>query len=401
MGIKMNHYMKFLFSMILAFFMFGAHAQNETTLADIKGNVITSLQKDGYLSEKMANEVTGKYISEKDVQTKVYTVGVESKATSVETVVEDKTTFNWSQYLSWINFVKVVGIIFILVAFWGFIMRIMVTCWFIIAAVPVIIYQMVFLFSSLVGLIIPEKVWESQSFYVALFCTFTTLMVLAWMVETHNSLKSFIKKFSLGISPNIVISFWLMVYFATLAIVYQSTIFGFFAAVALSGVFTFGLVYMPGVLFLTFKESALSSMVIGHIAVLAGYVAIYHMGIANPYLQYFNAGIQYYCSVALGVGLLVGASPFYKESSVPGYFVLALLVAIASSILYFFLGMTTIATVMFIFLALIFIEWVGYIGFQGGWVIGFGVSGAILYGLSMIFEKYGAIILHNMKTVLS
>lgn len=398
----MNHYMKFLFSMVLAFFMLGAYAQNETTLADIKGNVITSLQKDGYLSEKMANEVTGKYISEKDIQTKVYTVGAETKSGAIqEDVVEDKTTFNWSQYLSWINFVKVIGIIFILVAFWGFIMRIMVTCWFIIAAVPVIVYQVIFLCSSLVGLIIPEKVWESQSFYVALFCAFTTLMVIAWMVETHDKLKNFIKKFSLGISPNIVISFWLMVYFATLAIVYQSTIFGFFAAIALSGVFTFGLVYMPGVLFLTFKENALSSMVIGHIAVLAGYVAIYHMGIANPYLQYFNAGIQYYCSVALGVGLLVGASPFYKESHIPGYFVLALLVAVASSILYFFLGMTTIATVMFIFLALIFIEWVGYIGFQGGWVIGFGVSGAILYGLSMIFEKYGAIILHNMKTVLS
>lgn len=195
-------------------------------------------------------------------------------------------------------------------------------------------------------------------------------------------------------------SFWGMIYFGALAVAYQSSIFGFFAAIGLSGIFTFTVMYSPGTLFLSFKENALPAIVFGHIVVLAIYVGVFHSGIADSNIQPFNAGIQYYCTIALGVGLLVGASPFYKTSQAAGYAIVFLLVVVAATMLYFFLGMTTIATILFIFFVLMFIEWIGYLGFKGGTIIGCGLVGSMLYAISIFLEKYGAVILNNMKSVL-
>lgn len=394
----MNNYIKYFLAFVLSFFMFSAFAQNPATIADVKSNVISSLQKDGYLSEKMANEAANKYITPQDVQSRI---SISTDGTPTATTVEARSTVNWTQYLSWINFVKVLGVVLLFVAFWGVIKKIIKSAWHIIASVPVIIYQVVFMSATVYGTVFPEKIWVSQAFYIALFCSFANLLILGWIIDSYKQVQIFFAKlFNLGLPPATIASFWGMIYFATLAIVYQSSIFGFFAAIALSGIFTFTLIYSPGVLFLYFKENALVAVVFGHIAVLATYVAVYHSGIAEPHIQYFNAGIQYYCSIALGVGLLVGASPFYKPQQAIGYALLCVLVGVAATVLYFFLGMTTISTTLFIFFALIFIEWIGYMGFQGGWIIGCGTVGGMLYGISMMLESYGPAIMNNMKTVL-
>ena len=60
-----------------------------------------------------------------------------------------------------------------------------------------------------------------------------------------------------------------MIYFGVLAIVYQSSVFGFFSAVGLSGIFSFSLIYFPGLLVFYFKENKLASVVFGHIIVLS------------------------------------------------------------------------------------------------------------------------------------
>ncbi len=397
---------------MMSMFMLSAFAQTPATIADVKSDVISNLQKDGYLSEKMANEAAQKYITQEDINTKISILKDVTQDSSVGVnhqtnpnlrsgASEASTTINWTQYLSWINFIKVAGCALLIIAFWGFIKIIIKSTWHIITKVPAIIYQAVFLGLSLYGTFFPEKIWESQYFYVALICSFTNLLILGWITFTYQIIFHYLSKiFNFGIPLATIGSFWAMIYFGALAIGYESTIFGFFSAIALSGIFTFTIMYSPGVLFLYFKENALAAVVFGHILILSAYIAIYHSGIAQPYIQYFNAGIQYYCTIALGVGLLVGASPFYKQSQALAYFVLFILIVVASTGLYFFLDMTTVATILFIFFVLVFVEWIGYIGFKTGWVVGCALVGAMLYGFSLLLESYGPMILNNIKAVI-
>lgn len=394
--------------------MLSAFAQNNTTLADVKTDVISNLQKDGYLSEKMANEAAQKYVTPKDAQTVIKIVTPESNGASTQTnnsnvnmtesaatAEQAKATVNWTQYLSWINFLKVAGSALLIIAFWGFIKIVIKNTWHIITLVPPCIYQAVFLCASIFASIFPEYIWESQAFYVALIASFTNLIILGWIVVTYQQIIFFLEKiFNFGIPLPTIASFWAMIYFGIFAIAYESSIFGFFAAIALSGIFSFTMMYSPGVLFLYFKENALAAVVFGHILVLLAYTGVWYSGIADPYAQYFNAGIQYYCSIALGVGLLVGASPFYKPEQAGAYFMLFLLVVAGATGAYFFLSMTAMATILFIFFVLVFVEWIGYVGFKAGWVAGCAVVGAMLYGFSLLMESFGPIIMNNIKQMM-
>lgn len=405
----MKNYIKYFLAFVMsAFLCTGVFAQTSSTpsqaptVGDIKSQVLSDLQKDGYLSEKMTKEVTQKYITPQDAKTQIY-FSVKDASTASDPVAVQKVeaASSWTQYLSLVNFIKVLAVILLLFAFSGVIKKIVLGLWIFIVIVPVIVYQSLFMLVSLYGTIFPEQIWASQAFYIALLCSFTNLMILGWIFATHPKLEQFIEKlFNLGIPVATVASFWAMIYFGTLAIVYQSSIFGFFAAVALSGIFSFTLIYTPGTLFLYFKENMMGAVIFGHMVVLALYVAIERSGVAMPYIGYFNAGIQYYCTIALGTGLLVAASPFYKTSQAAGYALLFVLVFFASIALYFFLGMTTMATIIMIFFALFFLEWVGYIGFKTNWIVGCGFVGGILYGTAVYMEKYAPMIINNLKTVI-
>ena len=198
------------------------------------------MKKDGYLSDKMATEVSGKYVTEKD----------KSPITEIKTIKIEDSGITWSKWLSWTNFLKVIGIILLLIAFSGVLQKIIKGLWVLIVAVPQYIYQSVFLSLFGTGLIRPDLIWESQSFYIALFSSFAILMVLAWIAEAYPKVLEFVKKlFNLGIPFESVLSFYGMLYFGALAWFYHSSIFGFFAAVCLSGVFFFTMKYVPGIFF--------------------------------------------------------------------------------------------------------------------------------------------------------
>lgn len=182
-----------------------------------------------------------------------------------------------------------------------------------------------------------------------------------------------------------------MIYFGVLAVAYQSSLFGFFAAVCLSGVFSFGMSYLPGVLTLDFKESMLPAVVFGHLIVIAGYIATFKN--APEYTMYFNIGIQYYCTIALGVALLVGASPFYKKEVAAGYALMFMVIAVMSSFGYFFYDLKVMSSIVMIFFVLFLLEWIGYFSYHSGAIIGSAMIGGTLFGLAMLFEKYGSMII--------
>jgi hypothetical protein len=372
-----------------------ANTTPDKTIADIKINLISSMEKDGYLSKKMAGEVSQKYITEADKRT--VSKPITAQAAQVEQAqAAAKSKSGWKEWFSLINFIYVVAIIAFLVAFSGIIKNIISGLWIFIAAVPVIVYQVVFLSIGLFGIFRPDLISVSQQFYIALFCAFANLMTIGWIITTYKKLEEFIRKlFNLGIPVSCIASFYGMLYFGALAYFYNSSIFGFFAAVALSGVFSFGLYYMPGVLFLNFKESMMPAVVFGHLAVLAIYTYVFKN---HPELTMnFDSGIQYYCTIAMCVGLLVAASPFYKRESALGYAVVFIALFIASAYGYYMYDMKVVSSIIFAFFILFVLEWIGYIGYKSGMIIGAIIIGLGLYTTARLLEKYGSMIILTMN----
>lgn len=387
----------FIFFMLLTSGFSLAQESANKTVADIKIEVISSMEKDGYLSEKMAAEVSQKYITDSDKQTVVNIITSQSaKSEQAKEEVNASQSVKWADYLSWISLFKVVGVIFFLIAFSGIIKRIILGLWVFIAAVPVIVYQSVFLVVGILGIIRPDLIWASQYFYVALFFSFANIFIVGWIIETHEVIQKIVSKLlNIGMSPSCVASFYGMIYFTALAFFYQSSIFGFFAAVCLSGTFSFGIYYMPGTLFLNFKDKMLPAVVFGHLFVIAAYTAIMKN---NPeYTLYFNEGIQYYCTIALCVGLLVGASPFYKIESAIVYAAIFVVLFFVASYGFYIYDMKVVASIIFSFFILFVLEWVLYLGYQSGAIIGSAIIGGSLYGTAMLLEKYGSIIVLTMN----
>ena len=365
-------------SIAFLFLFFSTILIAEKSAAEIKVDLILEMQKDGYLTEESAKTAMQKYITENDKQLKVEANGKSS-------------TIGWSEYLSWINFFKVVAVIFFLVAFSGVISKIILGLWILIVKVPAIVYQLLFLTGTLTGTIRPNFIWESQAFYIALFSSFANILVLGWIVSSHEKLQKLIVKiFNLGIPIECIASFWGILYFAALAYAYESSLFGFFAAVCLSGVFSYTVFYMPGTLFLYFREKMLSSVVFGHLAVLSIYIVLLKQ--TPQYTEYFNTGIQYYCTIALGVGLLVGASPFYERENAIGYAGVFILLFFAASFGYFFYDLKVMASILFVFFILFALEWIGYIGYQTGLIFGSAIIGGSLYATAMLLENYGSML---------
>lgn len=381
--------MKYFLTILILFMSLctNAFAQNSTNSEELKIELINKMTNDGFLSPKLALEAKEKYI---DV------TKLNAKSVAKKNIIENKTASKWTDYLSLINFIKVCAVILLLYTFSGVLTKTIKAFWHLIVQVPTYIYQLAFLGASITATIAPQLISTSQSFYIALFGAFANIILLGWIFSTYPKLEIMLMKiFNLGIPLACILSFFGMIYFSALALTYQSEIFGFFAAVCLSGIFSFGLYYSRGTLWLHFKDSALSSVVFGHLIVLGIYAFIHTNGMFADQLVLFSTGLEYYCTIALCTGLLVGSAPWYKENTTGLYTLLFVLVFVASILGYFFLDLKVIGGIVSCFFVLFCLEWISYLSFRAGALIGAGVLGSSLFGLAMLLEKFGSsIILH-------
>lgn len=384
--------MKYLLSIIFLIFTMitgSAFGQESINSEKVKLELINSMVQDGYLSSKMGEETKNKYVD----PNKIYNAA-SAKGQVKGVTTEDKAQTRWVDYLSWLNFIKVLAISLLLFAFWGTIKKFMAGIWHLVVKVPVIVYQIAGLILSLIATISPELIWASQALYIALFGSIANLIIIGSIGASYPKVaEKVLKLFQLGIPPASIACFWLMVYFGALAFHYNSQIFGFFSIVALSGVFSFTLYYSVGTLWLYFKQNALSVVVFGHLFVLVAYVILHTQALYTNEIRLFETGLQYYTTIALATGLLCGASPWWKDNSKGIYILLMLVVFAASTFGYFFLDIKVIGSIITCFFILFCLEWIAYIGFQGGFILGAGICGGVLYGLALMLEKYGSYIM--------
>lgn len=376
--------MKYFIGLFFFLFSLCAFAGESTDQANperVKLELIDSMTKDGYLSEKMSLEVKTKYINIENL----------SRPIQKSTDVKKQDSSSWTDYISLINFIKVLGVFLILFAFWGTIKNIADKVWHLIIKVPDFVYQIVLLGVSLTATISPTLIWPAQAFYVALLGSIANLIIIGWICTSYPKIAElFAKLFNLGIPVASVLSFWSMLYFGALALHYNSQIFGFFAAVSLSGIFSFTLYYSTGTLWLYFKDNALAAVVFGHLVVLGIYATLHLNNIATNELNIFKAGLEYYCTIALCTGLLVGSAPWNRNNTI-GLYVLLFIVTFIAAILGYFLGdLKVIGSIVTCFFILFFLEWTGYWGFKGGMIIGTGILGGSLWALSLVLEHYSS-----------
>lgn len=367
----MKHLISFVL-LALALFFGTAHAADVKTSGEVKRDLIGQLQKDGMLTAQQAAAAVTKYATDTD---QLASVDQESK---------------WMKWLSLANFIKAVAIIVLLIAFHGLITKLIKGVWHLIASVPVEAYQSVLGGATLLGLLRPELIYPAQFFYVALFCAFAFPMVLIWFIETHPAFAERLTRFfNVGIPIACVASAYATAYFTLLAFAYHSQIFGFFAVVGFAGITTFGMTYSPGVLTLNFKEPALPAVVFGHIALIAGYLVLSEAGAS--WLTYFRAGVEYYATIALGVALLCGASPWWDR--VAGFYSLLMLAAFGFACYAFnVMGFPVIGSILIVFFVLWFLEWLMYVTFSAHWLVGLFTLGVALWFAALSIENYG----HNL-----
>ncbi|CAL6056767.1 Conserved_hypothetical protein [Hexamita inflata] len=303
---------------------------------------------------------------------------------------------NKTKYLSITNFIKTIAVGMLLFATWGIITKIVKKTWRLFASIPLYVYLFLAFTVSVTGLVAPKTYSKSQSDWVAITCTFTTLMVVGATFGAYNTqLEPILKKiFRLGIPRELIANFWLIVYFASIALYYQSQIIGFFAIVSLSSLTSFSLIYVPGTLFLHFKNEMLPIVVIAHSLELLIYMGLKLTNNFPEAFSVFKFGVEYYASIALGTGLLVGASPFYSHMKYTVPYALFFIILTAGFLAVHFLGGIKVpGSVLTCFCFLTILEWFGYIGFRGGMIVGCIVSAAGLFGAARLIEKHSDFIL--------
>lgn len=388
----MKRFLSMLVLMFTSIYFSSAFAQAPTatlakpTVSQVQTDLLQRMETDGFLSKKLADEARSRYVVKADQQV----------APSVNNSSTQKEGAN--EYLTWANFVKVVAIGFMLIFAHGLISNLIKGVWHLLVQIPAYCYQIPLLAISSTATLMPQLVWPSQAVYVALLASITNLLVIGWVVAIYPQvLKAFTHLFKLGLPVASVINAVLVVYFGGLALHYNSALFGFFAAVALSGVFTFSLYYAPGVLTLYFKENALGALVFGHLILLGGYAFAKISGHLPVEATLFEIGLEYYCTIALGVALLCGSSPFGKKDGATGLYALlmVLVVGLASSA-YFLTPLHVVGVIMIIFFILFILEWIAYLGFQGGVVVGCLVLGVCLYAVGMGIEAYGKTLINAL-----
>ena len=114
--------------------------------------LIDQLEHDGYLAPQAAEQARARYLG-----------GAEAV---------DAQPSAWTRYLSWTNFIKVVGVICLLVAFAGAIRRFGDRLRYWIAQVPREVYQAALLALTLCCSLAPQLIWAAQAYYLALFGVF-------------------------------------------------------------------------------------------------------------------------------------------------------------------------------------------------------------------------------------
>jgi hypothetical protein len=350
-------------------------------------HLVDTLEADGVLSPDVALNVRQQYLD----QPAGLPGHAELCTSCCKTSAMAKLSRKLLGMMSFANFAKVVAILCLLVAAMAGIVLITP----ILASIPVEVFQVPLLILALVGSIWPDLYWESQSAYIAVLSVFLACIGCGWVFATHEALPRLWSKLdNAGWPVFVIVTGAAMFVFGALAVRHQSQLLGLAAAMCYSGIMGFGFYYFPHTLMMYVWRDSLSVVVYGHMVIIVAYIACKHLLFFPAVIKVFAVGIEYYCTIAMGVGFLLATSPWdFEEKLHLGYKLGTLLVFVATlsafMCVYFLLGTKAIGSILCVHAVFIFLEYYYYFCSYGGFVFTMAAMAVALYGCAMLLEKHG------------
>jgi hypothetical protein len=356
------------------------------SMAEARAELIDRMRYDGIISEEAAMQARSRYLDQTCVS-----VHTRLDCEPCAPVPYSRTLSHVLALMSCANLVKIVAIVILLYGLAT--MLPLLAAW--LQAVPIEVPQTILLVASVLGVVSPKLMWRSQAGYVAILSTFSLYMTVAWVVWSHKALSNPVEAaIKAGRPVGTIISALCMVGFAAVALVHESRILGFFSVVSFSSVLGFGMYYYPGCLTLYILDSHLGVVTLGHTAVVGLHTFIKVKGTWPYFANIFGIGLNYYAPLAMGIGFLCGASPWFTGEFTTlidpriGYLLVFLLVWAASMGVYFFCNVKAVGSYCCVFSVFILLEWVAFLSSFAGFVPCMFALGASLYGLALLLERH-------------
>ena len=383
----------FLFVMLFSVSLFATENVQVLKEGQVILETIDKLTADGYITEKNALEAKQEYVFDNpEILKKV----IEIESSSKEKIDND---ISWTEYITWINSLLFLGTIFLIIAFHGVIGKLIASGVFVFLSVPVIIYQILSLVASLFLTFKPELISVNYSFYLALFGSIANLMILGWIAFFNKELfKKLGNIFSLGLNLGTMLSFWTFVYFGLFAVLHESSTFGLLSVMSFVSMTGFVIIHMGlGFALGAKKENMLPVIVIVNGLVLTLYSVLMIVGVQVPYLEHFSIGIEYVCSLALCVCLLIGSSPYLAdEDGFWMYFLLMIVLSIVGFSCGVFYNLDVISAFTNTFFVIFVIDWVLYSLKDTNVTVIMAALAAICFGLAKLFEHYSEYLITSL-----
>ncbi|MGF1729600.1 hypothetical protein [Photobacterium kasasachensis] len=361
---------------------------NEYFESKIVLETIENLADDGFITDRNAIDAKDKYVfSNEDLKARMDASIAPASSAQIDKEI------SWGEYIHFVNLLKFCAVMFLLVAFRGFVAHFISSIIGIIASIPSAVYQITLLMFSLLITIIPEVFWASETLYLALLGSIANLIILSWVgYDYHVTVNKIIRLISIGVKPHVLVPTYLALYFGSLAIWYQSNIFGVIAVACVLAAMGFVIIFSG--LCVTMgvdDERVLPTLILVNFITLLTYSLIIILGYSIPYLEYFTVGVEYLCSLVLGVCLLISTSPLYKHSQ---FFTRAIIMMVVSGGLSVcgsvFYSLDVIPQFINTFFMLFLLGWVVELTKKAGFIALCFVVGCALYGFAIMLERHPA-----------
>lgn len=369
---------RMLFVLVMTFGWTGAHALESATSdqpvpetitpGSIKHQLLDALQKNGTITPAQRKAATDKYITAAD-------------DTRFDRYVENTS---WTRHVTWSLSLKLLGLLLLFVAMWGWLKAFAryFNGW--LRKIPMPVYQGVLFSTSLAGLLFPQYIYASHAFDVALFCAFTTPLLLVWIFGTNPVLEKFIAiMFQNSIVGRYLLPSLGASYFLNVAMAYHSQILGVAAM--------WFLISIPYLLFSDAIKKFSDSWQQYYMNAIAAHLCITGMwlwlapGSTNPAVEVLTVAATYYIPVAMCVLLTYAMSPWFSRRFTlhnVGHFGLFIMLA-AASFSDVFAPMPAMNSMLMVTGVLTALFWIVDRSFSVGYLCGTFVTGTALYVLSL------------------
>lgn len=346
------------------------------TRATIKFELLQALADDGIITAEQKSAAAAKYTAKDDT-------------TRLVAYTDDES---WTRHVTWSLTLKCLGLLLLFAAMWGWVKEFArhFNGW--LRKIPLVVYQGVLLSISLAGLIVPHLIYPAHAFDLALFCAFSTPLLLVWLVGTNNFLQGILAYFFFnGLVARYLLPTLGAAYFLTLAVVYNSQILGVAAMWFLLSV---PYLAIEAMLKSTVGHSDSRHLASAHSSHILG-AALWLLlvpNMNNAVTNVLSVAATYYLPVAISFMLMLALAPLYTHRPAQNrffYFALFIMLVSASFSDYFaampamnsMLALAGIATALF---------WLVERSFKLGYLFGTFVTGAALYVLSLNIDTIRA-----------